>query len=113
MKVTDVYKGNFLTALHVKDADAVLTIKKAVEPNAEKCSDGRPIDRPIVYFEETDLGLICNATNFRCIGHQHGNDTKNWPGKKIKIYATHTDAFGKKKRAVHQSETNEPIWKIK
>ena len=96
MKVTDAFAGNFIDALCVKDKDASLTIKSVTEPNVEKSANGTLIDKPIVYFEETDKGFIINKTNARTIGLQHGNEMEGWAGKKVTLFATTTDSFGEK-----------------
>jgi len=96
MKVTEAFQGNYIDALCVSDNDAKLTIKSVSAPNSVKSADGKIIDRPIVYFEETDKGLILNKTNAKSIGLRHGNEMDNWSGKQITLYATTTDGFGKK-----------------
>ena len=96
MKVTDAFKGNYIDALCVTGKDATLTIASVTPPNEEKASDGKVIDRPIIRFEETDKGLIINKTNAKTIGLAHGNEMDDWTGKKITLFATTTDAFGKK-----------------
>ena len=97
MKVTDAFPGNYIDALCVTGKDATLTIKSVTEPNNKKTADGTVIDKPIVYFNETDKGLILNKTNGRSIGLAFGaNQMDDWVGKKITLFATTTDAFGKK-----------------
>jgi len=96
MKVTQCFDSRFIDALAVTGADAKLTIKSVSMPGAMKSADGTPIDKPIVFFDETDKGLICNITNARSIGLAHGNEMDDWTGKKITLFATTTDAFGKK-----------------
>ena len=96
MKVTDAFEGNYIDALCVTGKDAKLTIASVAAPNTEKSADGKTIDRPVVRFKETDKGLILNKTNAKCIGLAHGNEMDNWEGKQITLFATTTDAFGKR-----------------
>jgi len=96
MKVTQCFDSRFIDALAVTGADAKLTIKSVAAPGTVKSADGSPIDKPIVFFEETDKGFIINITNARTIGLAHGNEMDAWAGKKITLFATTTDAFGKK-----------------
>lgn len=96
MKVTEAFEGNYIDALCVTGKDATLTIKVVQAPNTIKAADGKTIDRPVVYFEETDKGFILNKTNARSIGLSHGNEMDDWVGKKVTLFATSTDAFGKK-----------------
>ena len=96
MKVTEAFEGNYIDALCVTGTDATLTIESVAAPNTEKSADGKPIDRPIVRFKETDKGLILNKTNAKSIGLAHGNEMDDWTGKQVTLFATTTDAFGKK-----------------
>ena len=96
MKVTEAFKGNFIEALHLIDGDATMTIKSVDDPDTVKSADKKLIDRPIVRFEGTNKGFILNKTNARAIGLAHGNEMGNWTGKKITIYATTCESFGKK-----------------
>lgn len=49
-----------------------------------------------IFFRGKDKGLVLNKTNASLIAEQHGQDTNEWPGKKIKIYATTTDFGGER-----------------
>jgi len=96
MKVTEAFEGNYIDALCVTDKDAKLTIASVSNKNTVKATDGKLIDRPIAYFKETTKGFILNKTNANSIGLAHGNEMDDWAGKQITLYATTTDAFGKK-----------------
>ena len=49
-----------------------------------------------VFFRGKEKGMVLNKTNAALIAAQHGGDTSQWPGKKIKIYATTTDFSGER-----------------
>lgn len=49
--------------------------------------------KPIIYFNRTDKGLAGNKTNCKIIAKLYGNDTRDWIGKPITLYATKT-SFG-------------------
>jgi hypothetical protein len=49
-----------------------------------------------VFFRGKEKGLVLNKTNASLIAEQHGQDTSEWPGKKIKIFATTTDFGGER-----------------
>jgi len=95
MKVTEAYKGNFIEALHLNKKDVTLTISRVDNPNTIKAADKTLIDKAIVRFEESDKGFILNKTNARSIGLQLGNEMDDWTGKKITIFPTTCEAFGK------------------
>lgn len=98
MKVTEAFKGNFIEALHLAGLPKgkTLTIKSVADPGTVKSADKKVIDRPILYFEETDKGLILNKTNARTIGLRHGNEMNEWTGKTVTLFGTVCDAFGEK-----------------
>ena len=96
MRVTDAFKGNFIDALAVTDGQVALTIKGYAKPNEVKAADGRKIDKPILYFEGTDKGLILNPTNARTIGLRCGNEMDNWAGRRVVLFRDECEAFGVK-----------------
>jgi hypothetical protein len=49
-----------------------------------------------IFFRGKDKGLVLNKTNAALIAEQHGNDSNDWAGKKVKIYATTTDFGGER-----------------
>lgn len=96
MKVTEAFKGNFIEALHLTGSDGTMTITSYDKPNTIKSADKTLIDKPILRFKGTDLGLIMNKTNSKTIGLAYGNEMDQWIGKQVTLYATTCDAFGKK-----------------
>lgn len=51
-------------------------------------------DKPIVRFKGTKKALVLNKTNAKTIAKLYGNDTDNWIGKKVILFATTCQAFG-------------------
>ena len=94
MKVTDAFEGNFIDALALTDGKVTLTIKSYAKPNEVKAKDSRPIDKPVLYFEKTDKGLILNKTNAKAIGLVLGNEMDNWEGHKVTLFRDQCEAFG-------------------
>ena len=78
--VEDYFPSRFLKSDDVK-ADTPVTISKIEE---EKVGEDM---KPIVYFEETDKGLVLNVTNARKIADIVGSDKiSEWPGNKITLH---------------------------
>jgi hypothetical protein len=74
---------------------AVLEI---VETNQEtvRGNDGRNTKKLTIYFRGQRKGLIVNATNFDSIVLITGeDDSDNWPGHSIELFATTTEMAGK------------------
>ncbi len=47
-------------------------------------------EKPVVYFEKAQKGLVLNKTNATHIAKSYGDDTGNWTGKNIQVFPTTT-----------------------
>jgi hypothetical protein len=85
-KIGDMYPSRYLKAGDFEDGDATLTI---ADIRQERIGQGRDADdKWIVYFEEEEKGLVLNKTNSNSIAKLHGDDTDDWIGKEITLFAT-------------------------
>jgi hypothetical protein len=58
--------------------------------------DEKAETKPVVYFKETEKGLVLNKTNAASISKALGSDDyTTWPGKRISIAATDVEFGGK------------------
>ena len=96
MKVSEAYSG-FLEAEDIPEGkDIPVTIEAVRLPtNKDKGLDGKVMDKPIVKLAKVKKEWVLNKTNARLIRRQYGNETDSWAGKKIEIYRTTCNAFGK------------------
>ncbi len=75
----DAFPGNFIEAAHIPEGrEITLTIKRVADKGTVKSADGRVIERPVVYFEETDRGWAANKTNCRLLALTYGGDFAKW-----------------------------------
>ena len=90
MKANDLCPSPHLEAADFP-ADTVVTIKDVgfAVVGEEK------VEKGVVYFEEHKRGFVVNRTNIKRIIAQHGNDTDDWPGRQITLYASETDYGGR------------------
>jgi len=72
--------------------DVSLTINK-VEAGTISGTSGRKSKKPVLHFRATPKGLVVNKTNGKIIARLYGNNTDQWIGKRITLYAT-TTTFG-------------------
>jgi hypothetical protein len=79
MKIGTLYPSKYLKADDIED-ELILTIKSM------EMSDGLEVEKPILYFEEGEKGLILNKTNAMAISSAFGSETDLWIGKKIVLY---------------------------
>ena len=76
-------------------ANMTVTIK-----SVDMVTFGDDSSRPVVYFYETDKGLVLNKTNAGTIAKLYGPDTDDWEGKKINLFDTEIDFQGKQTLAI-------------
>jgi hypothetical protein len=92
MKVSEMYPSKWLRASDVEDGDLVLTIR---EVRQEEIGQGSQTDEKwVVYFEEEEKGLVLNKTNTNTIAKLYGNDTEDWIGQPITLFATEVSFQG-------------------
>ena len=111
MLVDLMFPNKYLKAadLEVRGGDVTLTISKVTGEELQQV-DGATKQGWIVYFEETaararkdnvdEKRLVLNKTNAKSIAAVCGNDTEQWIGSKITLYATKCMAFGKQQDCI-------------
>lgn len=55
---------------------------------------GKKEEKYVLYFRETDKGLILNKTNSKTIAKLYGAETDQWSGMQITLYGEKVKAFG-------------------
>lgn len=89
-KINEMYPSKWLKANDCEDGDLVLTIDRIVQEEIGPTRDRKWV----LYFIEIDKGLVLNKTNTNTIAKLCGDDTDDWEGKKIILFATETDYQG-------------------
>jgi hypothetical protein len=87
-----MFDRDYIGAWDLAGKDVTLTIAK-VEGKILTSQRGKNL-KPVLHFEKTEKGMVCNKTNGKTIATMYGNDTESWVGKKITIYASTTSAGG-------------------
>lgn len=88
MKMNDAYPSNYLKAdVDVPEVgNLTMTIDRVEMVTFGQGKDAQ--EKPVVYFRETEKGLVLNKTNWRLIAQALGDDdTDTWEGKKIALYS--------------------------
>lgn len=94
MKIGQAFPSKYLGAADIGDEDMELTITEVVTESVGRGDDQE--DKPVVYFKGTKKGFVLNKTNAAAITMVCGSDdTDDWEGKKITLYATETEFAGK------------------
>ena len=82
------------------DADGQILTIAGFRREDIKGDDGHLEEKIVLLFKELDKGMVLNKTNFASIAFQCGEDTDEWSGKEITLYAPMVSAFGETKPAL-------------
>lgn len=95
MKIGTAF-GSYLKQEHVGDRRVVVTIKNVVIENV--ADESKPENKPVLYFQGKDLGLVLNKTNADTITEITGTDeTDHWGGHQICLYVDPNVSYAGKK----------------
>lgn len=92
MKVSSLFPSKYLRADDLQDHEVQCTI---ADVRVEDVSGDGTDDKPVLYFEGKDKGLVLNKTNSMVIASSYGDDTDDWQGKPVVLYPTKTQYQGK------------------
>lgn len=97
-KMHEMFPSKYLKAADFTEAGETLTIKEIKE---ERIGQGKDADdKWVLYFQERDKGLVLNKTNTGIIAALYGDDTDDWEGKLISLYATEVQFQGEMVEAI-------------
>lgn len=98
MNINNAFPSKWLKSGDVEDGDLSLTIKSV---SLEEVGSGEQAEqKPILYFHETEKGMVLNKTNADTIARLYTPETDAWIGKPITIFATEVDFAGKQTLAL-------------
>lgn len=103
MKISQVFPTKYVAAADLNGKDVTLTIK-GVRLEEMVTHKDEKVKKPVVWFEKASKGFVLNVTNAKVIAALHGDETDDWTGKRITIYATKVRAFGQMQDAIRVRE---------
>ena len=80
-----LYPGRFIKAGELLGKKVTLTIS-SVDLEGLLGEDGKNKAKAILYFKETEKGLVACKTNGLCLKHMFGPKLSEWVGKRITIF---------------------------
>lgn len=91
-----MFDRDYIYAYDLQGKDVPVTIS-VVKGMKLKGNDQKEQKKPVLWFVEAKdgRGLALCKTNAKIIAALYGNNTDQWIGKRITLYPTTTDAFGK------------------
>ncbi len=91
---SEMYPGRFLKADMLKGQKVTLTIKNIAGEGLMGGDGGANLEW-VVTFAERPLEFVMNKTNATCLYRMFGGDPHTWIGRKVTLFPTTTQAFGK------------------
>lgn len=79
MKVSTLFKGKYLKAASLGGAPVRVTIESLT---MEELGEDKE-EKPVVYFQNKDQGLVLNRTNASVLADLFGDESDGWIGKQI------------------------------
>lgn len=91
MDIKKLFPSKFLSAGDLGSRRFTLLVR---DVRLEKL--GNPAeDKPVLYFQKAEKGLVLNRTNALAIASAYGDETEGWTGKPVILFATKVKAFGR------------------
>lgn len=88
MNINEAFPSDFLKAADLKGKAFKLRMERV-----EMTKLGND-NKPVLYFQGKDKGLVLNKTNGMIIASSYGPETGAWTGKEVKVYPGKTQFNG-------------------
>jgi hypothetical protein len=98
MDVNTLFPSKYLKA---DDATPPITLTvKRVSWERMKDQDGNEEDKPVIWFNEEEKGMVLNRTNANTLTALFGSETDRWTGQRVVLGTEMVTAFGATKPAL-------------
>jgi len=95
MDINSAFPSNYLKAADLRGGRVTVAIDSVV---IENIGDE---DKPIVYFQGKEKGLVLNKTNANMITEiAKSSETEQWPGVRVTLYSCKVDFQGRRVDAI-------------
>ncbi len=102
MNINDTFPSNYLKATDLQGREIPVTIS-AVE--IQTIGNDQ---KPILFFQGKQKGVVMNKTNAMNIAAAYGPDTDGWYGKQVILFSVWTDFQGKSVQAIRIRPAQQP-----
>ena len=92
MNVNEFVQSQYLKGYDLVGKTVTVTIRELTVETVG--APGQQEQKPVLWFEKADRGLICNKTNLVAIARQYGPEIDAWPGQRISLHPETVKAFG-------------------
>ncbi len=102
--ISELFPSRFLKAADLKGRTVKVKIQKVEVEEIGQDKD----EKPVIYFEGVERGLVMNKTNGVAIAEIHGDATDGWTGKEIEIFSMMVPYQGQNVAAIRIRAVAEP-----
>ncbi|OGO63228.1 MAG: hypothetical protein A2Z45_02450 [Chloroflexi bacterium RBG_19FT_COMBO_55_16] len=101
MKLSQMYPRRYATGEDLKGQSVSLTITKVTQEKMHPQPNAPEVERWVIYFKETQKGVILSRTLAYQIGEAVGDEeTDHWIGKRVTLYPQPMMVGGKRVTAI-------------
>ena len=93
MNIDQSFPSPYVKASDLNGKPRPLTIRTCVLEELGQGSDKE--QKPVLYFNGAQKGLVLNKTNANVIVDAYGKMTEDWEGKPVEVYPTQVEFKGK------------------
>lgn len=95
MRISSAFPSKYLRAADLPEDKSVAVVIDHVSIENVAGNDDPNDEKPVLYFQGKQKGVVLNRTNANVISAVYGDDTDQWVGKQVLLYATETSFQGK------------------
>lgn len=99
MKISETFPRKYATGEDIKQPVS-LPIARVVMEQMHPQPGSPAENKPVIYFEGANRGIILNRTLALQIAAIHGDETAAWTGKKIQLYTEKMRVAGQDRIAI-------------
>lgn len=89
MDISQAFPSNYIKASDLAGQSVSVVLLNC---QMESFDDG---DRPVLFFQGRQKGLVLNKTNATVLADAFGSETDQWAGHPIELYSAQTSYMGK------------------
>ena len=108
MKLNELFPHKYASGEDLQNLPYTLTISHLRQEKMIPTPGAAPVDKWVLYFKETQKGIVLSKTLASQIAQAVGSDdTDNWVGKKITIFPEEVMVAGKPRTAIRAKKANQ------
>lgn len=107
MNAHTMFPSKYLKAADLDGHEPIVTISE-VSVESMGASEDQKENKPVIYFEGKEKGVVCNVTNWNTLIGLFGDETNLWIGKKIKLVTAEVAFKGKMTLSIRISSVKVP-----